>query len=470
MRAKGLRIDSFPLILGFLCFSLYLVSCYMFSPGFMHDDSRWMLYQAMERNIADWHPPLLIWFWSNFFNPIINGPLVPFLIQNFIFWLGILFLSLSAVNRSRLISICLPLLIFFLPQTFIVYWVSTDGSFLAVCSLALGMFSLSFKSTKRQNIIMLSIAIGSLTYLSRPYLWLIFGFVLLFYFWIYSSSHWKKQKSLLLLSILGIPLMSAIFTSTVVKPAHSYPVSPVILMDLMAMECQGREASDQIPEKGLLPRVFVLNEINDFCKDYTNQTNFLGYFVNPSDKTETKLRWIANSSELQIASRAWLQGFLKNPTGLLQRKIINFKGSNVPGLYGNGLIPNTAWDTSKQSKIGFGHLDGFNVNFNYLTSKYLNFQIQINKSWAGLLLQTSPFLIFLGALHQMFIRRRESLRFFIISLVPFFIGLSFFFITGMNVYGSRYYQTLNLLLAISIILTFISPSKSSNEQNREQEQ
>jgi len=188
------------------------------------------------------------------------------------------------------------------------------------------------------------------------------------------------------------------------------------------------------------------------------------YFINPSDESQTKIRWIDNSKEIRIAAEAWIEGFIQNPIGLIERKLVNFAGSNRPEHYASGLLPNPKWDISHAPKIGFGGLDGFPVSFSRFTVVYLTLQSNFNSSPAGLLLQSSYFLSFLGFFFQLLFFRKHSPRVLLSLLIPYFLCNVFFFVTGMTVDGGRYYQTLNLILIQLLTIYFLHRARRIGEK------
>jgi hypothetical protein len=447
--------NRFKLVTFLSASILFFTTTIFFSPGLLHDDSGWMLDQAIKMGINDWHPPILIWFWGFLFNPSTYGPLFPFLIQNFAFWLGVGLISIAVMRKNYILGLILPYFFLFIPQTFIVYWVSTDGSFIASSTLALGIISMSINHRLKRQFMLLGILVASLTFISRPYLWIIVGSILIGYFCFSSEGDLKESRIHYVLGIFLIPAVSLIFTTTVVKPADAHPESPVLLMDIMAMECLSRESRSTVPVDGLLPRTFVLHNVRDFCEDFDLEKSFMGYFINQSDPTQTRIRWIESPIELRIAIKAWLDGFFQEPQKLLQRKIVNYLGSNRPELYAAELAPNPKWKNPEVSSIGLGKQSGYPVDLSGIARKYLEVQIYINSSWIGKLAQSSHFLLLIGVCLHIFRGSRKDLWRYLRLLTPYFACAAFFFLTGMTTGGGRYFQSLNFIL---ILLTIISLS------------
>jgi hypothetical protein len=456
-----MKINLNNLILIASVTSIFTMTTLFFAPGFLHDDSGWMLNQAINLTINDWHPPLLIWLWGKLFSPSVFGPLFPFLVQNLVFWIGVYLISFSVLQKKKALGLLLPFIFLILPQTFIVYWISTDGSFVAISTLALGIVSISVTSKFKPILFLTGISIASLTFISRPYLWIIVGALLFIYFTLNPLPKLKRASRMAAVAIIVVPLFAVLFTSSVVRPADAHPESGPLLIDLMAMECQGREIYNKVPQDGLLPRIFLLNNVEDFCTDFSMNTSLMGYFVNPADKTQTKIRWIQNSEETRIAIFAWVRGFIENPSGLMKRKIVNFIGSNRPGLYGSSLLPNPNWSNLESTSIGLGAQSGFPVKLGSLALRYIKLQASFNSSWFGKLLQSSVFLLSLGLLVQIIRRKKSSFLNFLIILTPFFACVFFFFFTGMTTDGSRYYQSLNLVLVCLVVICSTLVQKNS---------
>jgi len=441
---------------------LAVISGFVYQPGFVGDDSRWMMGQAISANINDWHPHLLIWTWGQLLGAEQYGPLLPFLFQVTMFWTGIGLLATALKSRLPRFSILFPVLIFFVPQTFLVYWVSTDGAFLAIAVLALGLcaFSSSLGGTPiARKLQIVSIFLASLTYIPRPYLWVIFAlFLISVSLFQLRRRHWAAVPwKLLVLGVVGlvtVPILSVPITSYVVKPADAFPESPVILMDLMAIECETRAASASVPEDGLLPRVFVVNNVNDFCEDYTRQGSMMRYFVNPEDRSSTKITWIDDDTR-QLAIGAWLGAIVNNPEVFLLRKISCFVGSIRWNLFGSQMIPNDKWASIgwTATGIGLGESVGFVADLSEFGSYLLTTQTLINESLVGRMLM-SPGLLLMAVGAALILAKDGRVRrdLTLVSLSGITVA-SFFFLAGMTNDGSRYYQTVFFITILGLIAT-----------------
>src|SRR4051794_3012093 len=80
------------LLLGTSLILGLVVTCVVFYPGYMTDDSITQLRQAREGYYGDWHPPIMAWIWR-ILDRIIPGPFGMVLFHNLLFWTGLSFIA-----------------------------------------------------------------------------------------------------------------------------------------------------------------------------------------------------------------------------------------------------------------------------------------------------------------------------------------------------------------------------------------
>lgn len=129
-----------------LYFILYLIMCYMFSPGFMTKDSIVQLYQAEKGILDDWHPPVMSLLWSFLILPFGTGGML-------YFQLSVLFFSCYLMSKTFNFSKfgCVFLFVPFLPWIFnfeFVIWKDVELAYSWFLSIALAIYCKYNKSSK----------------------------------------------------------------------------------------------------------------------------------------------------------------------------------------------------------------------------------------------------------------------------------------------------------------------------------
>ena len=103
-----------------------------------------MAQQAQSGLFTDWYPPMLTWLWSVLPD---NGPLLPFLLQAQIYWIGIVLLTVGlqpAAGWTRF----LPLMMLLNPASWLVVVVDRDGAVVALLAAAMGVASLALRAVR----------------------------------------------------------------------------------------------------------------------------------------------------------------------------------------------------------------------------------------------------------------------------------------------------------------------------------
>jgi hypothetical protein len=142
-----LRPEAVAGISGLLGFAVQAVAGW---PGWLSRDSAAMLQQATAGGISDTHPPLLTWAWA-MLQPAAHGPLLPFLLQLQVFWIGVTLAAIS-LQPGRTWTRFLPLLMLVNPAAWTMLVVRPQSALTAMVALAIGVAALAVRSFRNGNL------------------------------------------------------------------------------------------------------------------------------------------------------------------------------------------------------------------------------------------------------------------------------------------------------------------------------
>ncbi len=414
----------------------------LMSPGLIHGDSRWVMSQAISNNINTWHPPLLTVIWGNLLGASKFGPLFPFLIQVFSFYLGVYFAISGLSKYLGKLTIAIPPLTLLVPQVWYISWVCTDGFWVAFSSLSAGLLVAYLTNKNQTFLIYLSLITAALLFMCRPY----FIFVPLIFplYHLLKSAISVRKRIAAVLFCVFLPIMLVREAINIANPHTAYPDSFILLGDLAWVECSTRTASDSLPAEGLLPRLFIQERNADFCKNF-DPVSLMSLFVDNGDGID--IRWVDNNEEHRIAQKAWIQLWLKNPRSILEKKLNNYlhAGFTVKEI---PMAPNSSWDSyplDSSADVGFNAGQGFPLTTSILIQNASGFLTPIwSIPFLGDLLVNAYFFPLLGLLLIVRVTTRKpgdvhwkELTILLISLLCAHILL---FASGMTSEPSRYFQ------------------------------
>jgi hypothetical protein len=414
----------------------------LMAPGLIHGDSRWIMSQAISRNINTWHPPLLTAIWGYLLGASKFGPLFPFLIQVFSFFLGVYFTIYGLSKYLGKLTIVIPPLTLLLPQVWYISWVCTDGFWVAFSSLSAGLMVAYLTNKNKPILLYLSLVTAALLFMCRPY-FIVVPLIFPIYHLLKSAISVRKRVSAVLICVF-LPIMLVREAISITKPHTAYPDSFILLGDLAWVECSTRTVSDSLPADGLLPRLFIQDQDTDFCKDF-DPVSLVSLFVDLGEGI--KIRWINNDEEHRIAQNAWIQLWFKYPGSITDKKLDNYvrSGFTVSAI---PLAPNSSWDNypkDSSADVGFNAGEGFPLLTPILIRHASGLLTPIwNTPILGDLLINAYFFPLLGLflLLQILRRKSEELHWEEISVLLFTLLCAhiLLFASGMTSEPSRYFQ------------------------------
>lgn len=147
-RATRLRLQpqATVVLCGLVAFTLQAIAGW---PGWMTPDGVAIWQMAMSGSVSDQYPPMLTWAWS-VLRPEAHGPLLPFLLQLQVFWVGVALAAWSLQPGPRWTRY-LPLLMLINPATWTMLVVRPESALTAMIALTIGVAALALRSYRRSN-------------------------------------------------------------------------------------------------------------------------------------------------------------------------------------------------------------------------------------------------------------------------------------------------------------------------------
>ncbi len=87
----------------------FLLTLYLFYPGIMNYDARYVHLDSLKGFYGDWQSPVMTWLWRTI-DPIAPGSASMFLLIAGLYWCGIVTLARALARRSLVLGLALPLI------------------------------------------------------------------------------------------------------------------------------------------------------------------------------------------------------------------------------------------------------------------------------------------------------------------------------------------------------------------------
>ena len=293
-------------------------------PGWLSGTSLALQEEAISGAVTDWGPPLLIWSWSQVGASTL-GPLIPFLLQEAAFWVGIALVTWVLSGQMKWWAVLLPLASYFVDHLWAIHWVEKDGAVLATTVLSLGVFAVALDSSSAKRAKWLTtgaIFIISLGVVARWYMLPVIAIGATTYalavLWRTKKNpdeqrSGSKAKSFsLITAFLGVFLIGAlgplVLERIVVTPIPSYHSSSIKFLDLWRAEClsdiSGTGATSTSADASKFPPALVIRKEQSIC---TNFNPNVWNTVKDALPGVTHVRLPANEAEVAELNERWQQ-------------------------------------------------------------------------------------------------------------------------------------------------------------------
>jgi len=299
-----------------------LVSVFGTWPGWLSGTSRELRIEAASGLVTDWGPPLLVTIWRYLgADPL--GPLIPYLMQEFTFWVGILLTTFVISQRLKWWATLLPVTVYFSDHLWAIHWVEKDGTVLATTTLALGLLTAALYVRSKKVAVTLMAASTlflGLGAIARWYMLPVLAFgalvVLLATYWRLrdgasgqNTPNNPRLRGLIALAAIFFALGAAtplVIERFFVVATPSYHSSSIKFLDLWRAECltsSGELVSASPPTSPkFFPPELVIMGAESICTNF--QPNVWNT-VKDALPGVTRVRLPANESEVAALNEAW---------------------------------------------------------------------------------------------------------------------------------------------------------------------
>ena len=226
--------DTFPtaLLITAMTAAGFVLTFYVFYPGIMTFDARYVYQDIAKGFFGDWQSPVMTYLWS-LVDPIAPGPASLLLLTAALYWLAFGLLALTMVRRSPRLALLLPLLALSPPAfifvgiiwrdvLFAIAWLLAAASSFAMAghgwkarapAQAIGLVLLAFGVLLRPN------ALAAAPVLAAYILW---------------PSHfpWKRMAILYVPMVLGLYGLVQVIYYGVLGATRQHPLHSIMVFDL----------------------------------------------------------------------------------------------------------------------------------------------------------------------------------------------------------------------------------------------
>ena len=328
----------------FLCLFGFILVVTAFSPGYMSPDSTDNWIQSRQGVFRDINAPFMAYFWG-LTEKLIPGPKIMFLLQNIIFWSGLLIFWWLARRKSKVLGFCI-VIIGFMPQ--IMSQLSTVWKDVGLgASLILVSALIYYSSQTKNNLVLLltpvflfygyAVRLNSAPAILPIVIWSIF---VLFRNLRIVDKATKKTKVFIpiFVSLIYFALLTGtvyFVNKTITKGKTTYPYQQIFIYDLAAIS--------KARNKVLFPDYATKSEnfsLKNVAKEYNlRSVNNLIYGDKPKDGDKPIILLTYNSKEIEQLKGYWLKTVKENPSIYLKHKwnvfaqLIGFTRNTVSNPY-----------------------------------------------------------------------------------------------------------------------------------------
>ncbi len=327
-----------------MCISGFLLVIIAFAPGYMSPDSIDNWNQGRTGVFRDINAPLMAYLWGITEN-LVSGPSIMFLLQNLVFWTGILIFWWVANRRSKVLGFCF-VLIAFMPQ--ILSQLSTVWKDIGLgASLLFASAIIYYSSHTKKNLILLITPIflfyGYAVRLnSAP---AILPIVIWTSFVIFRNSglfdKFSPKTKVLIPIFVGliyfVSLSATVYfvNKSLTKGVTSYPYQQIFIYDLAAISKERNEVL--FPEYATKSESFSIKNVSSEYNLRSVNNLIYGDRPNPGDKPIILLS--KNPNEIEQLKNSWLKSVYENPIIYLRHRwnvftqLIGFTRNTVSNPY-----------------------------------------------------------------------------------------------------------------------------------------
>jgi hypothetical protein len=306
---------SAPILAVVLAIAGFALTLYIFYPGIMNYDARYVYLDGLKGFYGDWQSPVMTWLWKTI-DPIAPGSASMFLLIAILYWLGIGTLALTLARRSLTAAIVL-MVIALTPPLFAFVGIIWRDVLMAACWLLAA--AVMFATAHREPSIavrLIALFLVMFGVLIRPNALAAAPLLIAYIFW-------PREFRFRRVALLFIPAMVALYGLMqfvyygALDATRQHPLHSIAVFDLGGMT--------YFSGKNQFPATFSSGEVEALrgrCYDASYWNIYWNgdcKFVMAELEGERK---IFGTPEL---SRAWMDAATRHPIAYLQHRLTFFR-------------------------------------------------------------------------------------------------------------------------------------------------
>lgn len=294
----------------------YALTLFVFYPGIMNYDARYVHLDSLKGFYGDWQSPVMTWLWR-VIDPLAPGSASMFLVMTALYWLGIGALTMSIRRRSIASATALPLLALAPPLFALlgVIWRDVLMASLWLLAAALVFASHGWPNRARVAAQLLALALIVFGVLVRPNVIAAAPLLITYAFWP-QRFHWKRAALLYVPLAIGLYIIMQIVYYGALNASRQHPLHSIAVFDLGGITYfSGENAFPVSWQPG------ELEALRGRCYD---PTYWNVYWNGDCKFVMARLEHEQGIFGTPALTRAWYQAVLAHPAAYLQHRFAFF--------------------------------------------------------------------------------------------------------------------------------------------------
>jgi hypothetical protein len=302
-----------PVLLAAAGFALTL---YIFYPGIMNYDARYVYLDGLKGFYGDWQSPVMTWLWKTI-DPVAPGSASMFLLIAALYWLGIGTLAVALARRSRIAAVALALFAL-TPPLFALVGIIWRDVLMAGCFLLAAATVYAAGDRNERPLIARAIALGliALGVLIRPNALAAAPVLVTYIFWPRQFS-WKRT------ALLYLPIMIALYVFVqlvyygALNATRLHPLHSIAVFDLGGITW--------FTGKNQFPVSWSAHETQALRGHCYDPSYWNVYWNGDCKFVMGKLEGEPRIFGTPVLSRAWIDAIARHPLAYLQHRLAFFR-------------------------------------------------------------------------------------------------------------------------------------------------
>jgi hypothetical protein len=312
--AAGQRTTpALPALLAAAGFALTL---YVFYPGIMNYDARYVYLDGQKGFYGDWQSPVMTWLWKTI-DPVAPGSGSMFLLIALLYWLGIGTLAVALARRSRAAAIVLILLAL-TPPLFAFVGIIWRDVLMAGCFLLAAAMVFAAAGRSDRPLIVQAIAIGLIVLgvLIRPNALAAAPVLVVYVLWPQQFS-FKRTALLFVPVMIGLYALMQLVYYGALNATRQHPLHSIAVFDLGGVTFYSGENQ--------FPVAWSAQETERLRGPCYDPSYWNAYWNGDCKFVMGKLEGEQRIFGTRTLSRAWAAAIVAHPIAYLQHRLTFFR-------------------------------------------------------------------------------------------------------------------------------------------------